>query len=213
MRYENDTLTEVRLVSGDVRDATERLVVVGRDPVLRNHYQQLTGKPFAKLPAWWMQEFPVQVSRAPDRRLNVFATTFRPSDSTRRRMHQVHRLQSAVEYPLARMLSLCNATEVAMVPISCRAPEVVATGMVRIIWDISVAAFLNVSGPLGRTKPTRFTIYCLADLQPFIDVLERAHYPSMNHGWLFNTEVQCNRGKRTRYLVRRKFKYRRAKDG
>jgi hypothetical protein len=213
MRYENDTLTEIRLVSGDVRDATERFVVIGRDPVLREHYQQLTAKPFAKLSAWWMQEFPVQVSRADDRGLNVLATTFRPSDSSRRRPQQINRLQSAVEYPLARMLSLCNAHEVAMAPISCRAPDVVATGMVRIIWDISVAAFLNVSGPFKSTKPTRFTIYCLGDLQPFVDVLDRGHYPCMNHGWLFNTEVQCDRAKRARYLTRRKLKYRRAKEG
>jgi len=213
MRYENDTTTAIRLVSGDVRDARESFIVIGRDPALRTHYEQLTGKPFTKFSAWWMQNFPVQVSRADDRSLNVFATTFRPSHSSRRRRQQIDRLQTAVEYPLARMLSLCDATEVAMVPISCRAPEVVATGMVRIIWDISVAAFLNVSGPFKRTKPTLFTIYCDDDIQPFVDVLDRGHYPSLNHGWLFNTEVQCNRAKRARYLARRKFKYRRAVDG
>ena len=111
------------------------------------------------------------------------------------------------------MISLCGATEIAMVPFSCRAPDVVATGMVRIIWDISVAAFLNVSGPMKRIKPTLFTIYCHSDLQPFLDVLDRGEYPSIDHGWLFNTEVQCNPAKRARFLARRGFKYRRTTDG
>ncbi len=213
MRYVNNTSTEIRLVSGDVRDASERFVVIGRDPLLRSHYQQLTGHPFRKLPAWWMQDCPVDVARAEDRSLHVFATTFRPSDSARRVPQQVKRLQSAIEYPLARMMALCDAQEVAMTPISCRAPDVVAAGMVRIIWDISVAAFLDVSGPFKETKPTRFTIYSTTDLQPFIDVLDRGHYASMSHSLLFNTEVRFNQAKRTRYFARRKFKYRRAADG
>jgi len=212
MRYVNDTLTEIRLVTGDIRDTKDRFIVVGRDETLRGHYQQLTGKPFAKLTGW-MQAFPVQAIRAADRSVNVLATTYRPSDTTRRQSRQVRDLQSALEYPLAHMLSLCDATEVAMVPISCRAPLVVATGMIRIIWDISVAAFLDVQGPLKSTKPTVFTIYCNTDVTPFVDVLDKGHYPSITNGWLFNTEVQCNRAKRARYLTRRKFKYRRATDG
>lgn len=211
MRFINDTQTEIRLVTGDIRDAKERFIVVGRDETLRSHYQQLTGKPFSTLTGW-MQSFPVQTSRAEDRQLNVLATSYRPSDSTRRPSQQVRNLQSAIEYPIAHMLSLCDATEVAMVPISCRAPTVVATGMIRIIWDISVAAFLHVQGPLKSTKPTVFTIYCNTDVTPFADVLDNGHYPSLNNGWLFNTEVQCNRAKRSRYLTRRKFRYRRVAD-
>ena len=213
MRYTNGTSTELHLVSGDIRDAREPFVVIGRDPTLREHYCRLTGKPFARLSAWWMQECPVQVSRASDGSLNVFATTFRPSESSQRRSRQIRRLQSAIENPLARFLGLCKATEVALAPISCRAPEVVASGMVRIIWDMSVAAFLHVPGPFKDTKPTRFTIYCQADLQPFIDVLDRGDYASLDNGWQFNTEVQCHRAKRARYLARREFKYRVAGDG
>lgn len=96
-----------------------------------------------------------------------------------------------------------------MIPLSCRAPDVVALGMIRIIWDISVAAFLNVSGPFKKVKPRLFTIYCDTDLQPFIDVLEFGHYAALRHGWLFNLELSCNRAKRSRYFGRRKFKYRR----
>ena len=207
MRYVNDTLTEIRLVLGDVRAAAEKFVVIGRDANLREHYQQLTGQPFAGL-SGSLAESQVQVSRATDRGLNVLATTFRPSASSRRRAQQIDKLQAAIEYPLAHMLSLCDATEVALAPISCRAPDVVANGMIRMIWDISVAAFLNVSGPCKSNKPIAFTIYCQDDLQPFVDVLARGHYASMKHGWLFNTEVQCNRAKRARYLASRRFKYR-----
>lgn len=211
MRFENGTLTEIQLVAGDIRSAAEKFVVIGRDRELREHFVKMTGRPFVRLPGS-LSQFPIQVSRARDRSLNVLATDFRPSASKRRRAQQIDRLQSALEYPLAHMLSLCDATEVAMVPISCRNADVVATGMVRMIWDMSVAAFLNTSGPLQGKGPIAFAIYCIRDLQPFVDVLNHGHYASMNHGWLFNTEVQCDLAKRTRYLRRRGFKYRRVVD-
>ena len=209
MRYTNGTLTEIRLVAGDIRDAKESFVVIGRDQSLRCHYEELTGKPFSKMTGV-MEGLPVQTSRAEDRRLHVLATSYRPRDSARRQARQIYDLQSVIEYPLTQMLSWCDATEVAMVPISCRAPTVVATGMIRVIWDISVAAFLDVEGPMKSTKPTVFTIYCNSDLKPFIDVLDNGHYASMSNGWLFSTELQCSRAKLARYLARRKFKYRRA---
>ena len=65
----------------------------------------------------------------------------------------------------------------------------------------------------GPPAPTLFTIYCDSDLQPFVDVLDSGHYASLSHGWLFNTEVQCDRAKRARYLGRRRFKFRRTRDG
>ncbi len=44
--------------------------------------------------------------------------------------------------------------------------------MIRIIWDIAVAAFLDVNGPLKTVKPAVITIYCQTDIKPFVDVLE-----------------------------------------
>lgn len=208
MRYVNGTLTEIRLISGDIRDARHHFVVLGRDETLRHHYQQLTGRPFSKLTGW-MQAFPVQASLADNRGLSILATSFRPAGSRRHQSRQVRDLQSAVEVPLAHMLSTCNATEVAMVPLSCRAPAVVATAMIQMIWDISVAAFLDAPCPLKAAKPTIFTIYSNTGVTPFADVLEHGHYPSTTNGWLFNTEIQFNRAKRSRYLARRKFRYRR----
>ena len=127
-----------RAGSGDIRDAPESFIVIGRDPGLKTHYEQRTGNPFTELSSW-LREFPVELSSANDRSLSVFRTSFRPSDSSRGRPKQINRLQSAIEYPLAETISKYNAQQIAMIPISCRAPEVVATGMIRIIWDISVA--------------------------------------------------------------------------
>ncbi len=152
MYYENSTNTAIQLIHGDIRDATDQFVVIGRDPILKAHYEQRTRSKFAALSSW-LHYFPVQISRASDHNLTVFRTSFRPSSSTRRRPKEINRLQSAIEYPLAETISKCNATQIAMIPISCRAPEVVAAGMIRMIWDISVAAFLHVSGPLKRTQP------------------------------------------------------------
>lgn len=212
LRYENGTQTAIQLIRGDVREAPDSFVVIGRDPALRAHYEKRTGTEFREL-ASWLRVFPVEIAQANDQSLTVLRTSFRPSSRSRHRLKQIDRLQSAIEYPLAQNIRKCHAREIALVPISCRAPGVVASGMIRILWDISVAAFLDVSGPFQRTKPRLFTIYCDCDLQPFIDVLDSGHYPSLRHGWLFNTEVGCNRAKRARYLARRKFKYRRVRDG
>ena len=211
MRYENGTRTAIQLVQGDVRDAPEPFVVIGREPKLKEHYERRTGTSFRELRSY-LQCFPVEVAQSSNRQLTVLRTTFRPSESSRREPKQVDNLQSAVEYPLAQQIRKCNAKQIAMVPLSCRAPRVVALGMVRMIWDISVAAFLDVSGPFKSVKPTLFTIYCDTSLQPFIDVLESGHYPGLRHGWLFNLEVGCHRAKRTRYFARRKFKYRRVES-
>ncbi len=43
--------------------------------------------------------------------------------------------------------------------------------MVRMIWDISVAAFLNVQGPVRKVKPIQFKIYCIAGIEPLMDAL------------------------------------------
>ncbi len=117
------TLTEIRLVTGDVRRARERFVVVGRDLTLREYYRRLTGNPFSCL-SGVMREFPVLISQADDRSLTVLATSYRPSSSSRRQSQQIRNIQSAIEYPLAHFLSLRNASEIAMVPVSCRAPTV-----------------------------------------------------------------------------------------
>jgi hypothetical protein len=211
VRYENGTQTTIQLLQGDIRDAPESFVVIGREPRLKSHYERRTGSSFKGIKAWG-GVFPVEFAQASDRSLAVFRTPIRPSGSSRRRIKEIDRLQSSLEYPLAQKILACHATEIAMVPISCRAPKVVASGMVRIVWDISVAAFLHVSGPFKHIKPTRFTIYCDGNLQPFIDVLDSGHYASLRHGWLFNTAVGCDRAKRARYFARRKFKYRRV-DG
>jgi hypothetical protein len=210
LRYENHTTTALELVRGDIRDAPESFIVMGRDPDLKAHFERRTGNPFTELSSW-LRDFPVQLSRASDGGLTILRTHVRPSGSSRHRHKQISRLQTAIEIPLAH--TLCDAKQIAMIPLSCRAHNVVASAMIRIIWDISVAAFLNVTGPLSNAKPSRFTIYCNSDLQPLIDVLESGHYASLNHGWLFNTEVQCDRAKRARYFARRRFKYRRTSDG
>jgi hypothetical protein len=211
MRYENGTHTAIELIRGDIRDAPESFVVIGRDPDLKSHYASLTGATFNE-GSMWLGAFPVEFAQTNNQSLNVLRTWFRPSESSHRRFKEIARLQSAIEYPLVQNMRKCNGTQIAMVPISCRAPLVVATGMIRMIWDISVAAFLHISGPLKCTKPTLFTIYCNSDLQPFFDVLDSGYYASLRNGWLFNTEISCNRAKRARYLARRKFKYHRATD-
>lgn len=210
MLYENHTSTTLELVRGDIRKAPEAFVVIGRDPKLQKHFEERTGRRFNALSSW-LRDFPVQLTHSNDGALSVLRTAIRPSGSSRQRHKQISRLQSALEMPIAHTFS--TAKHIAMVPVSCRAPEVVAHAMVRIVWDISVAAFLNVHSVFPIARPERFRIYCDTDLQPFIDVLESGHYASLNHGWLFNTEVQCNRAKRARYLSRRRFRFYRAKDG
>jgi len=210
MRYENHTMTAIELVRGDIRDVPESYIVIGRDPDLKAHFERRTGSPFTSLSSW-LGGFPVQISQKSDRSLSVLRTPIRPSESSRHRQRQISRLRTALELPI--VYAFCDAKQIAMVPVSCRAPEVVATAMIGMIWDISVAAFLNVNSVLTSAKPTRFTIYCSTDLQPFVDVLDSGHYASLNHGWLFNTEVQCDPAKRARYLARRRFKFRRTNHG
>jgi hypothetical protein len=210
IRYENHTTTAIELVRGDIREAPESFIVIGRDPELKAHFEQRTGNPFSGLSSW-LQALPVQLSVASDRSLSILRTPIRPFGSSRHRQKQISRLQGALEMPLVH--TFCNAKRIAMVPVSCRAPDVVASAMIRMIWNISVAAFLGAPSVFPTAKPALVTIYCNTDLQPFIDVLESGHYASLNHGWLFNTEVQCNRAKRARYFVRRRFKFERRGDG
>lgn len=209
MRYENHTSTALELVHGDVRNAPEAFVVIGRDPKLRKHFEEQTGRRFNTLSSW-LRDFPVQLTRSNNGSLSVLRTTIRPCGSSRQRHKQICKLQSALEIPIAHTFSA--ATHIAMVPVSCRAPEIVAHAMIRIVWDISVAAFLDVHTVFPIARPELFRIYCDTGLQPFIDVLESGHYASFNHGWLFNTEVQCDRAKRARYLGHRRFKFYRTKD-
>lgn len=210
MRYENHTTTAIELVRGDIREAPESFILIGRDPDLKAHFERRTGNPFAALSSW-LREFPVQLSRSNDHSLSILRTPIRPSGSSRHRQKQISRIHSALELPLVH--TFCDAERIAMIPVSCRAPDVVASAMIRMIWDISVAAFLNVTSVFPAAKPKLFRIYCDKDLQPFIDVLDSGHYASLTHGWLFNTEVQCDRAKRARYLGRRKFKFHRTEDG
>ncbi len=39
MIYKNSTSTRIELVHGDIREADERLVVIGRDPLLKKHFE------------------------------------------------------------------------------------------------------------------------------------------------------------------------------
>ena len=205
MRYENHTMTSIRLIEGDIRDASEAYVLIGRDPNLSTHYERKNGCSFKPCSSW-LSSFPVQQCSNSD--LSVLRTKIRPSESSRNRQKQITRLRTAIEIPLVHAFH--EAKEVALVPISCRAENVVATAMIRMLWDISVAAFLNTGPSMPTLKPSQFSIYCTTSLQPFVDVLESGHYASINHGWLFNTAVQCDRSKRARYLKRRRFKFFRA---
>lgn len=202
MYYENHTRTTLRLIHGDLRGATDSLVVIGRDPNLRNHFEQVTQSGFQSLPSWF-RDFPVQVSQGNGR--TVLRTWVRPTSSSRNQERQIRRLRSAIQWPLAFTRS--DIEHVALAPVSCRSPRVVAQAMVRMIWDISVAGFLGASLPYPLIKPTRFSIYSTSSLQPIIDVLEKGHYPSLRNDWLFNTAVGIDRSKLATYLQHRKFRF------
>jgi hypothetical protein len=210
MRFANSTRTELRLANGDVRDVVDRLLVIGRDPALKRHYEERLGRSFTT-PAW-LRPFRAEFAEAHDRSIAVLRIPFRPRGSSRRRPQEIDRMQAALEHPLALAISRTNATSIALVPLSCRRPDVVAAGMVRTIWDISVAAFLDVPGPLGEAKPGVFAIFAWASLDPFVIELTRGHYPCLKNGWLFNTAVQCDRSKRARYLRRRRFRFHQLDD-
>ncbi|MBM4076050.1 MAG: hypothetical protein FJ267_10435 [Planctomycetes bacterium] len=184
-------------------------MLIGRDLDLRDHFQAKTAA-VLKSTSSWLDSFPVQVSCSADRNLRVMRTWVRPTSSSRDQEKQISRLRSAIQFPLIH--EFFDAKQIAMVPISCRAPDVVAAAMIRMIWDISVAGFLNVKSGLPFMKPELVRIYCNKDLKPFIDVLESGHYASIRNGWLFNTELLLNRAKQSRYFGRRRFKFRQATD-
>ncbi len=212
MIYKNSTSTWIELAQGDVRDAEERFFVIGRDPSLKTHFESQTCNTF-RSDLSWIRDTPLELSQSQDRSLSVVRSLYRPSNRPRDTQRQVERLRTRVEYPLAHAIASCDATRIAMAPISCRRPDVVATAMVRMIWDISVAAFLNVSGPFKRCKPTIFKIYCIKDIQPFVDALGTRQDCNLSYGWLFNMEVSCNRAKRKRFTDRSGFRFRRLKSG
>lgn len=211
MRYQNSTSTILELVHGDIRDAPERFVVIGRDPRLKNLFEEKTGRPFSTMS--WLHGAPATLSRANNRSLAVLRITNGPTGTTRHRLREIRRFQSAVEFPIAKAISWCDATEIAMVPISCRRPDVVAVCMIRIIWDISVAAFLHAYGPMKHTKPVLFRIYCHSGVEPFVEALQGREYADLDHGFLFIGELQCNRAKRARFVARRQFRFRPIIDG
>ncbi len=140
MIYKNSTSTRIELLNGDIREADERFVVIGRDPLLKDHFEARTGNAF-RSDLSWLRDTPLELSRSNDRSLSAIRILYRPRSRPRGLEQQVERLRSEVEYPLAHAIAWCDANCIAMCPISCRRPEVVATATVRMIWDISVAAF------------------------------------------------------------------------
>ncbi len=203
MLYKNHTSTSIELIEGDIRDAQETRILIGRNPELKAHFEKRVGCRF-KPPSSWLSHFPVQQA-SNDESLSVLRTTIRPKGSTSQRHRQIRRLREGVQLPVLH--SMPGAQEIAMTPISCRRHDVVATAMVQMMWDISIASFLNIKFWTETAKPEKFKIYCTASLQPFVDVLETGHYASVNHGWLFNTAIQCDPRKRLRYLKRNRFKF------
>lgn len=209
MRYQNRTRTEIRLVVGDVRDAPESAVFLGRDPELRAHFTQRTGRPFATpAESGWLRHFPVETSYADDGSLSVMATSHRPRGSARRRKGAAYALQAAVAFPLVELLRQSGAATVALVPLSCRQPELVAENMIATLWSISVATFLNLA-PASIRPPERFTIYSRDTVEPFVDALERRAYLSHHVALLTSAGLTCNRAKRTRFEARQGFPFRR----
>ncbi|MBA3312813.1 MAG: hypothetical protein H0T47_05900 [Planctomycetaceae bacterium] len=212
MIYKNSTSTWIELVHGDIREADERFFVIGRDPFLKTHFEARTGNAFRSNLSW-IRGTPLELSRSNDRSLSAVRIQYRPRNRPRGFEEQVERLRSEVEYPLAHAIAWCDANRIAMCPISCRRPEVVATAMVRMIWDFSVAAFLNVTGPFRTVKPTLFRIYCIDGIHPLVDALGSRQDCGFDHGWLFSMEICCNRAKRKRFTDRCGFRFRHLKSG
>ncbi len=211
MIFKNSTSTWIELVHGDIREAEERFVVIGRDPLLQAHFEAKTGNTF-RSDLSWLRDTQLELSQSNDRLLSVVRIRYRPRNRPREFEQQVDRLRSEVEYPLAHAIAWCDANSIAMCPISCRRPEVVATAMVRMIWDISVAAFLNVDGPFRTVKPTKFRIYCLDSIQPFVDALGSRQDCHTDQGWLFSMGILCNQAKRKRFTDRSGFRFRHLKS-
>ncbi len=212
MIYKNSTSTRIELVHGDIREADESFVVIGRDPLLKKHFEARTGSAF-RSDLSWLRGTPLEFSRSNDRSLSAVRIRYRPRSRPRGLEQQVDRLRSELEYPLASAIAWCEANCIAMCPLSCRQPEVVATAMVRMIWDISVAAFLNVQGPFRKVKPIQFKIYCIAGIEPLMDALGARQDCSLDHGWLFSMDVSCNRAKKKRFTDRCGFRFRHLTSG
>lgn len=197
---------------GDIREADERFFVIGRNPFLKTHFEARTGNAFRSSLSW-IRETPLKLSRSNDRSISAVRIRDKSRNRPRTFEGQVDRLRSVVEYPLAQAIAWCDANRIAMCPISWRRPEVVATAMVRMIWDISVAAFLNVSGPFSTVKPSLFIVYCIDGIQPLVDALGSRQDCGFDQGWLFNLELSCNQAKRKRFTDRCGFQFRHLKSG
>lgn len=208
MVYENHTSTSIRLVRGDVRDAPESFVVIGRNSTLKTHYEERTASKFEPLDNFFIDPH-IQICR--HEKLSVIRNTHRPKFAPKNPQKEAQELQLAVGIPMA--LEFAKAKRVAMVPLSFRQPKIVAKAMVRMIWDISVASFLNVDRSFEFMKPYQFTIYCDAPLDPLIDELENGHYASLKHGWHFYSDVYNDSRIRHRYFNNDRFKFFRLANG
>ncbi len=208
MLYENQTETRIELIRGDIRDATDAYVVIGRNAELKSHYEQLTCSKFETLNSLLIDP-KVQICRS--EKLSVIRTTHRPKYTLKQPLTQARELQFAVQTPIA--LEFSNAKTVAMTPISFRQPGIVSRAMIRMIWDISVASFFKVKRSYEFIKPRQFTIFCDGPLDPFVDELENGHYASLKHALLLRPDVHCSPGVRKRYFANNRFKFFRVSNG
>lgn len=212
MIYKNSTSTCLELVHGDIRDAEERFVIIGRDASLKNHFESKTENEF-RSDLSWLRHTQVEYSRSADRAFAALRVLRRPRSRPQGFEEQVERLRAEVQWPLAHAISWSDAERIAMSPISCRKPEIVAHAMVRMIWCISVAAFLNTKGPLGNVKPKHFRIFSIDGIQPFVDALGSRQVCNIDNGWLFNLDLACSKAKRKRFIDRAGFPFRHLESG
>jgi len=150
-----------------------------------------------------------ELLRIPHREQVVLRVPYRPSGSSRRVQFEARQIQSQLSLALPTTLAQCSVNRIAMIPVSCRNKAAVFAGMTRIIWDLSIAAFLNTHPPLQNRIPNSVDIYCKSNADGFADYIENGHYASVNHGWHFNTAISCDRAKRARYLRRGRFRFKR----
>lgn len=205
MRFANHTSTEIELVVGDVRQFDASLTVVGRDSDLRRHYS--SSFPNAATDDRIIDGFPVELVESNDRMRAALFSNIRPRGSTRHRVREINRIHASLVLPLCFAITRYSADIIDIAPLSCRRPDTTAYATIRMLWDISVASFLDVDSMFLNYTPKLFRLFVRDSLDPYISVLNDSHYTSLNHGYLFNTEVQCNRGKRERYLRRNRFRF------
>ena len=188
-----------------MRESDAGLVVIGRCPELKEHYESLAGRKFHQ-PYWLVCGYG-EVLRIRERDQVVLRVPYRPSGSSRRVQFEAGQIQARLSLTLPATLAHCPTDRVAMLPVSCRNNPAVFAGMTRTIWDLSISAFLGTDPVISNRFPDAIDIYCHSDADRFADYLENGHYASINHGWHFNTNVCCDRAKRARYLRRRRFRF------